>query len=540
MPDDGNKLMQIERGIDRQMANSMTIAHRGGGAVVMPTSMGELLEFSKLMSVSGICIRPAFRGNPGACLALTMQAMKWGADPFAVANKAYVTKSSRTGEETIAYEAQLVHAIVNSSPVLKQRLRPHYEGQGQDRTCRIVGYIVGEDEAFEYESPPIKQINPKNSPLWQSDTDQQLFYYSVRAWARRHVPEILLGIYTPDEFQGQTIEMEPQPEPRRQDFVPPRHLQETGRYYDVCDLDGEVHAFSDPHKAAAALRVVLGEGARRDIEVFDAAWDHNRSMLEKLDPKLMAELGTDYADLRERVIETARRSAAEVVRRHQAAAARNETPDPAEAGDPERNPDDVGAEAVGTAPATASGGSEGEAETRRTAAAETEQPSQAGSPPVAAPVERPEQGGGATSPQPSPARDERAADPTTALDAQRATNAGRGLETSRAQMEGDQANSVAGRGQTATSGASPFDGAEDRKSMLIPLPLNGGTGKPDHRRWALALLLPKVRRQMDGNELAWLLGDNAEAVEACRTGGLAGDDLRELEATIKAAWERCK
>jgi hypothetical protein len=475
MPDDGNKLMQIERGIDRHVADAIEIARTGGGfGVVAPRNVGELMEFAKMMAVSGICVRPNFRGNPGACLAITMQAMKWGADPFAVCNKAYVVKN-KSNEEQIAYEAQLVHAIVNSSPILQRRLRPHYEGQGQDRSCRIVGYIVGEDEPFEYESPPIKQINPKNSPLWQSDPDQQLFYFSVRGWARRHVPDILMGIYTPDEFHGQTIELEPEPEPRREDFAPPEHLRESGRYYDVTDLDGEVHAFTDPHKATAALRVVLSDASRRDAEALDEAWEMNDGLISGLDERLRSELAGEYTELRDRVLETAQRAAE--------AAKRQEIPDQAEAADPELTGDDAELDALDRA-----------ARVDHELSPPSEQTSQAGFRSVAAPVERPEQGEVSLSPQPSPAR----------------------------------------------GGASPAAEAEERKSTLIPLPLKGGTGKPDHRTWAVALFLPKVRRQTSGDDLAWLMGDNAEAIEACRNGGLGTDDLREFEAAIKAAWERCK
>ena len=55
--------------------------------------------------------------------------------------------------------------------------------------------------ALIYSSPRVGQITPKNSPLWKSDPDQQLCYYSIRAWARRHMPGVLLGIYAVEELQ---------------------------------------------------------------------------------------------------------------------------------------------------------------------------------------------------------------------------------------------------------------------------------------------------------------------------------------------------
>jgi hypothetical protein len=275
---------KLERKIDREAAGALALnAQPGGAFAIAPRSMGEVMEFAKLMAISGVCVRPVFRGNPGACLAIAVQAMKWGADPFAVANKAYVVKN-RAGEETIAYEAQLIHAIVNASPALLRRLRPVYEGDGPERRCRIVGWVKGESEALEYQSPPVRAIAVKNSPLWQGDPDQQLFYYSTRAWARRHVPEILLGIYAQDEFQGDTVEHEPGPEPRREDYsIPAKAAEPTGPEFAVVDLDGVENLYTNPELAAEAMRVCLDEGFRHDgPERVEGWWEDNRGAVEFL------------------------------------------------------------------------------------------------------------------------------------------------------------------------------------------------------------------------------------------------------------------
>jgi hypothetical protein len=44
-------------------------------------------------------------------------------------------------------------------------------------------------------------IEAQNSPLWKNDPDQQLFYYSSRAFCRRHFPDVLLGVYSRDELE---------------------------------------------------------------------------------------------------------------------------------------------------------------------------------------------------------------------------------------------------------------------------------------------------------------------------------------------------
>lgn len=283
---DENRGALIEKAIDKGVTARLAIIGRGGGSfTVAPQNMTELLEFSKLMSLSGPCIRAAFRNQPGACLALTMQAGKWGADPFAVANKAYITRN-KAGEETIAYEAQLVHSIVNTSPVLERRLRPVYEGQGTARSCRIVGYLRGEAEPFEYQSPPISQIGVKNSPLWVSDPDQQLWYYSTRAWARRHVPEILLGIYTPEEWEsGEIIDHEPGPRQRVELDEPGAALQVTQALppeFPVVDLDGVETVFHSPATAIDGLMIVLRAAHAQGLNRLEGAWESNEAAIEAL------------------------------------------------------------------------------------------------------------------------------------------------------------------------------------------------------------------------------------------------------------------
>lgn len=184
---------------------------RGGGAMFLPSTMQECLDFATVMSKSDFAIPPKFRGNPGACLAVTIQASRWQADPFGVIQKAYVTKS-KDGSERIAYEAQLVAAVVNTRANLHGRLQLIYSGEGQSRRVKVIGTFADTGEVREVETPPISKIHPKNSPLWVSDPDQQLAYYGMRAWGRRWVPEVLLGIYTPEELEAEVYSDAPRPQ----------------------------------------------------------------------------------------------------------------------------------------------------------------------------------------------------------------------------------------------------------------------------------------------------------------------------------------
>jgi hypothetical protein len=167
----------------------------GGGGLLLPRDFGEVVAFAELMSKADIAVRKHFRGNAGACMAVTLQAMRWGMDPFAVANKTYFVN------DQLAYEAQLVAAVViTTAPIAR---RPDYEfiGEGAGLKC-IVTVEMLDGSTKKYESPLLGAIKTKNSPLWVADPQQQLGYFSIRSWARRHTPDVIMGVYTPDELES--------------------------------------------------------------------------------------------------------------------------------------------------------------------------------------------------------------------------------------------------------------------------------------------------------------------------------------------------
>ncbi|WP_420411646.1 recombinase RecT [Roseibium sp.] len=164
------------------------------GAKLAPESLGEVVRFAEIMSRAQSAIPKHLRDNPGACMAVAMQALEWDMSPFAVASKSYVVN------DVIAYEAQLITAVVNTRSGIDGRLKYKFEGEGPDRVCIVTGMIDGDE--LEYRSPRFEDIKPKNSPLWMNDPDQQQCYFSARAWARRHTPEVILGVYDREEAQG--------------------------------------------------------------------------------------------------------------------------------------------------------------------------------------------------------------------------------------------------------------------------------------------------------------------------------------------------
>lgn len=204
-------------------AGSVGVREMGGGALFMPRSMQEVMDFAQLMAKAGPAIPPAFRGQPGACLAVAMQALRWEMDPFSVAQKAYTT-SDRSGNDRIAYEAQLIAAVINTRGPFEHRPTLAFEGEKDTLRCTVSATIRGEREARTIKTPRVSDITTKNSPLWKSDPEQQLSYYALRAFGRRWCPEVLLGVYSPDELQemgpDRAMDITPPPRPKLEDFTP--------------------------------------------------------------------------------------------------------------------------------------------------------------------------------------------------------------------------------------------------------------------------------------------------------------------------------
>lgn len=182
----------------------------GAGRGDPPTfrSLAEMMEFAQLMAAAGPAVPRYLRHNPGTCLAICQQAQEWGMSPFAVAGKSYL--ASNGDDEKIAFESQLVHALIEARAPLVGRLRFEIVGEGDDRRCKVWGTFCGEIEPHTYISEPLRALRGSASaaqapahrnPMWTTQPEVQLFYSASRQWCRLFAPDILLGIYTPEELQ---------------------------------------------------------------------------------------------------------------------------------------------------------------------------------------------------------------------------------------------------------------------------------------------------------------------------------------------------
>lgn len=223
--------------VNTDTTRSLAISNGAGGLAF--ANANEAMEFAKLMALSQVAVPRHLRANPGACLAVVIQSIEWRMSPYAVANKSYSVN------DRLAYESQLVQAVILQRAPIKGRFRFTFTGEGQNRRCRVE-VTTTDGEVVDYESPLIADIPVKNSPLWKGDPDQQLTYYSGRALCRRHFPDVLLGVYTRDEIEDE----ERGPEQAR-DITPPRVAANA-------PLADRLTAIKDRHPSSASDEVSTG------------------------------------------------------------------------------------------------------------------------------------------------------------------------------------------------------------------------------------------------------------------------------------------
>lgn len=157
------------------------------------------------MMAKGACTVPKhLQGNVGDCFAIIGQSLRWGMDPYAVAQKTHLVNG------TLGYEAQLVIAVINNRAPIVDRIKFEYFGdwskvKGKDDKSTDIGVICratfkGDDEATELSLTMAQVGHVRNSPLWAADPRQQLAYLAAKRFSRLHCPDVILGVYTPDEL----------------------------------------------------------------------------------------------------------------------------------------------------------------------------------------------------------------------------------------------------------------------------------------------------------------------------------------------------
>lgn len=158
------------------------------------SSLQDMFTFAEIMAKGVATIPKHLQGNTADCLAICHQAVKWGLDPYYVANQSYFVNG------VMAFQSQIINAVMRAQAPIEGGFDVEYDGEGPEKRCKIVGVLKSDGKPREYLSPPLSKIKGKSS-LWENDPEQQLFYFASRSWVRRWCPEILGGYYAFDEMQ---------------------------------------------------------------------------------------------------------------------------------------------------------------------------------------------------------------------------------------------------------------------------------------------------------------------------------------------------
>lgn len=203
--------------LEIEATNSPMVNVNNTSAMVLSgDSMDKMLSFAQMMSTSKITIPKHLQGNAGDCFAIVMQAMQWGMNPFAVAQKTHLVNG------VLGYEAQLVNAVINSRAPITGRLDYEWFGDwskvnGKTDNSSDIGVTVfatmqGETEPRTLSVSMAQVGNVRNSPLWVNDPRQQIAYLATKRWSRLYCPDVILGVYTADEVEDfEPKDVTPQP-----------------------------------------------------------------------------------------------------------------------------------------------------------------------------------------------------------------------------------------------------------------------------------------------------------------------------------------
>ena len=214
--------------------------------VMNDNAMDRMMSAAKMMASAKVTIPKHLQNSEGDCMAVIMQAAQWKMNPFAVAQKTYLVSG------ILGYEAQLVHAVIQSSGAISSRFFYEYQGNGNDLLCRVGAVIRGETETTWGEWLKNGDVATKNSPLWKTNPKQQMGYLQVKNWARAYCPGAILGVYSEDEIERRPTEREINPSSRPENPANPS--------------EPAIYADSDFNKNLPNWENVLAKG--KDVDVL--------------------------------------------------------------------------------------------------------------------------------------------------------------------------------------------------------------------------------------------------------------------------------
>lgn len=128
------------------------------------------------------------------CFLVVNQALRWGLDPFAVAPETYEVGGK------LGFQGKLVAAVINARGGLEDKLSYTFnDAKGDALEITVSGKLIGEDLPRTI-TAKVGDCRTPNQ-MWTKDPYQKLVYTGAIKWARRHKPEVILGVLTDDDAE---------------------------------------------------------------------------------------------------------------------------------------------------------------------------------------------------------------------------------------------------------------------------------------------------------------------------------------------------
>lgn len=128
------------------------------------------------------------------CFLVVNQAVRWGMDPFAVAQCVSVVHGK------LCYEGKLIAAVIEAK--LGIRLQFKWDDKpGDNLGITVIGHFPNEDEPRTVQGTVGDwKTEGKGSPWTPKQSRKMLAYRGAREWGRLHAPSLMLGVYSDDEL----------------------------------------------------------------------------------------------------------------------------------------------------------------------------------------------------------------------------------------------------------------------------------------------------------------------------------------------------
>lgn len=281
------------------------IAHLTAFDIMMnPEIMDRFERIASVMASSKFAVPKHLQGNTGDCLAIIMQSAQWQMDPFAVAQKTHQING------VLGYEAQLVNAVITNRAPITGRLNFEWYGdwakingkedKSWDKGIKVWATLKGETSPREIDISMGQVGSVRNSPLWISDPRQQLAYLAIKRWSRLYTPDVILGVYTPDEIAEReeldvtpvqsTVKKHQGSSGLKAQMAEREQSQETvidmAPNFDVEGLINQINALSTIEELKALAKTIpadLGEPAKTNISTAYANRKNYVQLLVDLD-----------------------------------------------------------------------------------------------------------------------------------------------------------------------------------------------------------------------------------------------------------------